>query len=67
MDLDNVDWSRINKKQAVMLRTQARKRELEVGQQFERGEVSEDEFIAAVELEEYLHIFIVTGLKPGEY
>lgn len=59
-----VDWATITPRQAVGLRQRARNHERATGERFERGEVPESEFIAAMIAEEDLHIFILTGAKP---
>jgi hypothetical protein len=62
-----VDWSALTTAQARRLRVQARRLERETGARFERGDATEAEFIAAVEAEENLTVFIACGLKPGEH
>jgi hypothetical protein len=60
-------WATLTRKEAIALRTAARAREQEVGRRFERDEATQEEFFAAMVAEENLHVFILTGMKPGDY
>lgn len=60
------DWATLTRSQAARLRVGARRHEQSQGARFERGEISEAEFLAAVQAEEDLHVFALTGLAPHE-
>lgn len=64
MTLDTLDWSTITQTQAQRLRGAARMREQAMARRFNAGACTEAEFIAAMTLEEDLHVFALTGEKP---
>ncbi len=66
MTLDTLDWKTVTRREAVSLRVAARRREEEVKERFNRDEATQAEFEAAMLLEENLHVFVLTGVKPDE-
>ena len=66
MKLDAIDWNVITRQQAARLRPAAARRERAVAERFNRDEATEEEFRAATLLEEDLHVFALTGVKPAD-
>lgn len=61
-----IEWATLTPREASRLLGAAVRNERAVGLRFERGEASEAEFRAAMQIEEDLRVFILAGARPGK-
>ena len=65
--LDTFSWDTLTRAEARKLRVAAAARERAVNVRYEAGAATDEEFAAAMHLEEDLHVYALTGAKPGTY
>lgn len=64
MTLDTIDWTTITRIQARRLVPAAAKREQALARKVNAGGLDETPWLAALHLEEDLHVYAVCGEKP---
>jgi hypothetical protein len=60
----SIRFDQITTREAKLLRRQAFRHERTIGQLFENDLATEAQFIEAMELQEALHVFALTGERP---